>query len=324
LSATNGNETAETRVSLGESLKKRRLQRGLTFDMIGQDTRISQRFLKALEEEQWAEFPAKVYLEGFLRQYAAYLGFDGGEFVLKFREAHGEKEKPSLTPSHAAPKAVSTTTTAEGPSTRYGLAFFVLFAAGALGLYFLTRRTEEPSTEIVTAPVVASTSTVAAVPRERASGPPAVERPAASAPGERAAAPSGERPAAATASTGSHRFQVTAQGTVWMRAWVDGQVRFEGIVRPGTVKSWSGKESFRLEGANFGLLDVAVDGTTLRPTPEKPGEILWSAAQTQAAGAAAEVAPPRRRRAPSFVSPLPGADNTGPGPASRSETPSQP
>jgi hypothetical protein len=58
---------------IGEALRSTRERRGLSIDQVAQDTRISPRFLEALEAEQFHELPAPVYVRGFLRSYANYL-----------------------------------------------------------------------------------------------------------------------------------------------------------------------------------------------------------------------------------------------------------
>ncbi len=61
---------------IGEALRSTRERRGLSIDQVAQDTRISPRFLEALEAEQFDELPAPVYVRGFLRSYASYLRLD--------------------------------------------------------------------------------------------------------------------------------------------------------------------------------------------------------------------------------------------------------
>ncbi|MCO5200937.1 MAG: helix-turn-helix domain-containing protein, partial [Chloroflexi bacterium] len=61
---------------IGETLRLTREHRGLSIEQVAQDTRISVRFLEALEAEQFDELPAPVYVRGFLRSYANYLKID--------------------------------------------------------------------------------------------------------------------------------------------------------------------------------------------------------------------------------------------------------
>ncbi len=61
---------------IGETLRSTREHRGLTMEQVARDTRISLRFLEALEAENFEELPAPVYVRGFLRSYANYLKID--------------------------------------------------------------------------------------------------------------------------------------------------------------------------------------------------------------------------------------------------------
>jgi transcriptional regulator with XRE-family HTH domain len=61
---------------LGSWLIRAREARGLTLEDAERDTRISRRYLQALETEQFEVIPAPVYARGFLRSYSQYLGLD--------------------------------------------------------------------------------------------------------------------------------------------------------------------------------------------------------------------------------------------------------
>lgn len=66
-------------IELGTSLAEARLARGLTLEDAERSTRIARKFLVALEEHNYAVFPAPVYARGFLRTYCRYLGLDPEE-----------------------------------------------------------------------------------------------------------------------------------------------------------------------------------------------------------------------------------------------------
>jgi cytoskeleton protein RodZ len=65
-----------TLAGIGITLQAARVGRGLTIEQAAADTRISARFLEALEGERFHELPAPVYVRGFLRSYANYLRID--------------------------------------------------------------------------------------------------------------------------------------------------------------------------------------------------------------------------------------------------------
>lgn len=66
---------------LGTRLVRAREARGLTLEDAERDTRISRRYLQALESEQFEAIPAPVYARGFLRSYSQYLGLDAQEML---------------------------------------------------------------------------------------------------------------------------------------------------------------------------------------------------------------------------------------------------
>ena len=75
--------------SLGDSLRQQREKRGITLDQAAADTRIREKFLKALEDGDLQSLPGAVYTKGFLRNYAEYLGLDDEESVVQFHLERG-------------------------------------------------------------------------------------------------------------------------------------------------------------------------------------------------------------------------------------------
>ncbi|AJW73157.1 helix-turn-helix domain-containing protein [Borrelia hermsii] len=63
-------------IRFGDFLKKTRIDKGLTLEMISDDIRISVKYLKALEDSNIESFPNEVLAVGFLRTYSEYLGVD--------------------------------------------------------------------------------------------------------------------------------------------------------------------------------------------------------------------------------------------------------
>ena len=66
----------EIKTEIGAALKAARLKKGQSLEAVSQQTRISKRFLSALEENRFEEFPALAYLRGFLKSYCDYLDLD--------------------------------------------------------------------------------------------------------------------------------------------------------------------------------------------------------------------------------------------------------
>lgn len=68
-------------VYTGALLREIREKKGITIDAIARRTRISKQYLHAIEAEKKEDFPATVYLKGYLGQYAAEIGLDPQKVV---------------------------------------------------------------------------------------------------------------------------------------------------------------------------------------------------------------------------------------------------
>lgn len=71
--------------SLGAQLRERREAMGVTLAEVEVATRIRQKYLSALESEEWHMLPGEVVGRGFLRNYADYLGLDPQEIMERRR-----------------------------------------------------------------------------------------------------------------------------------------------------------------------------------------------------------------------------------------------
>jgi hypothetical protein len=69
---------------LGITLSRARRARAITLEDVERDTRVSKRYLAALEDEDFSIFPAPVYARGFLRTYSRYLGLNPEELLRIF------------------------------------------------------------------------------------------------------------------------------------------------------------------------------------------------------------------------------------------------
>ncbi|HKY33401.1 MAG TPA: helix-turn-helix domain-containing protein [Candidatus Polarisedimenticolia bacterium] len=95
--------------SFGEELKRERELRDISLKEISEATKISLRFLEALEQDNYDILPGGVFNRGFIRAYARFIGIDGEEMVNAYlhevsqREArHGSTPRPELRAGPAA------------------------------------------------------------------------------------------------------------------------------------------------------------------------------------------------------------------------------
>jgi transcriptional regulator with XRE-family HTH domain len=73
--------------SFGEELRREREIRGISLKEISDATKISKRFLEAIEKNDHRTLPAPVFTRGFVREYARYLGLASEEIVNRYNFA---------------------------------------------------------------------------------------------------------------------------------------------------------------------------------------------------------------------------------------------
>jgi len=79
--------------SPGEKLKTARNEKGLSIDQVSHDTNITNRYIQALEDENYGVFPGEPYVIGFLKNYSAYLELDVQK-ILSLYKAFRIQEQP--------------------------------------------------------------------------------------------------------------------------------------------------------------------------------------------------------------------------------------
>lgn len=67
-------------------LPRFRKRAGVSLDEIVQRTKISSRFLRAIEDEQFDQLPGGIFSTSYLRQYAAAIGYDEEALVAYYAQ----------------------------------------------------------------------------------------------------------------------------------------------------------------------------------------------------------------------------------------------
>lgn len=78
--------SAEEIKGLGDTLKQKRKERNLSLKEVANATSIRLNYLQAIEEGNFNQLISTVYAQGFIRQYATYLGEDGDAIIRQYSE----------------------------------------------------------------------------------------------------------------------------------------------------------------------------------------------------------------------------------------------
>jgi cytoskeleton protein RodZ len=253
--------------ALGERFRSAREARGLSLSDVSEQIRIRSVYLAAIEDQNWGAIGAPVYVRGFLRTYARFLGLDSEEIVAEFNR--GSQDAPEAPAAAGAPASPSVPVSQKGHAGGGGSAMIWTAALVAVALIAFVVYNELSLRRQNGAPVLAAaTASPSALPSNSpgAGGPAAVTSasPAAIAsPG-----PSGSPSASASPVAGSgpvdgkQTLALVLSAPSWLRVTVDGNVSMEGTFPAGTSKTFHGKSARVLIG-NAGGVEVYVDGKDL-------------------------------------------------------------
>jgi cytoskeleton protein RodZ len=82
--------------SLGEFLRRERELRHISLDDVAERTKISRRYLAAIEEGQYDRLPGEAFIRGFIRAYAQSVGLDPEDALLLYTQERVVQEAPSI------------------------------------------------------------------------------------------------------------------------------------------------------------------------------------------------------------------------------------
>ncbi|HZA26943.1 MAG TPA: RodZ domain-containing protein [Actinomycetota bacterium] len=139
----------ETEAGIGRALRKARLRRGKSVEEASRETRVKPEYLRALEAESFDVLLGDVYVRGFLRSYARYLGLSPDKVVSAYERVYGRPRSVAVSVS----PAVGMESSVDPPDTRRrtawmlaaGAALIVLISAAAIGLISRSASTPEPA-----------------------------------------------------------------------------------------------------------------------------------------------------------------------------------
>ncbi|MEX0657776.1 MAG: RodZ domain-containing protein [Egibacteraceae bacterium] len=234
-------------IGIGEELRAARRQYGRSLADAAAETRVRETYLAALEEEEFASLGGSVYVKGFLRSYAKFLGLDPEPLLVAYRaEYERDEEIPSSASRPLAPM---------GPRERRGGPAVIVVAAGALLLVLAAIGL-----------VVGGDDGGEEQTRER--GPAPVEEDeddpgtAASPPGTATPTPT---PTELPQIDGIEVAVAVTGAISWMRVEVDGETIVEGEQQGGFSRTFTGEQVVEVRIGDASAVSLEANGADQGP-----------------------------------------------------------
>src|SRR5215831_1199731 len=235
--------------NFGATFKKARESRGISLDQIAHETRISTRFLAAIENEDFQVLPGGVFNRGFVRSFAEAVGLDPDQAVADYERLS----------SVTQPNDVLASATADPPKGErnlYPVAVAVLAIAVAI-FYFFTRES---------VPTIQSGNPKIAAPAGSAPAPaqPATPAPATQAPNP--AVSSEPEPSSPSVKTQVITLDIQALEKTWIKVAADGNSANPGeVLEPGMTRKFTAENSLHLSVGNAAGLTLKINAMPVKP-----------------------------------------------------------
>ena len=244
--------------TFGDWLRRQREVREISLRDIAERTKISFRYLEAMEADRFDLLPAPVFAKGFLREYARYVGLSPDDVVNHYLSEHHPEElaadpkddtkvRPRTKPLESGPPPMRRNWSG---GLLLGVAGLVLLVLVGLAAWFADRRHEDRrdnrQAPPMTAPAPAPAAAQPAVPARPSPPPP------------------------------SAPIQVSLDFSkdCWVEAVIDGgKHRFSELRVQGESLPLEAEKSIVLTLGNAGAVDIQVNGYPL-PLNKKDGDVV--------------------------------------------------
>ncbi|MER2598821.1 MAG: helix-turn-helix domain-containing protein [Caldilineales bacterium] len=283
---------------LGQMLREARETRQISLAEAEAQTRIRQKFMAALEAEEWDLLPNDVATRGFLRKYAEYLGLNPEQVLQRF---HNRTKTQPLLPEGAAvsdrevdyrPLQMDLSTPPRRDIPWKGISALLLVAVLAgLGLYLyfyqpdlvsrlinLPRQLPGAADVIALEPTASPTATMqinrVTATHTATSAATATPTPLRATPTViPAQAITATAAITTTATTITQPFRpanqielaVNITSRSWIRVITDDRLASEAILEAGTTQSWQAQQTIIVRTGNAAGVQITINGQTLPP-----------------------------------------------------------
>lgn len=124
-------------LSVGEILQKERIIQGLTLLDVEKKIKVREKYLRAVEENNWDFFSSKIYITGIIKNYSRILGLDDKRILAFFRRDYEKKDdvrfKEKISQKYLAPETRQVLRT----GFIVLILFFIIYFSYQLLLYFV-------------------------------------------------------------------------------------------------------------------------------------------------------------------------------------------
>jgi cytoskeleton protein RodZ len=260
-------------ISIGERLRRQRLQNRISLERVSLETKIGVRLLEAIEAGQFEKLPGGVFRRSFVLQYARALQLDPDEIAEELNQLSQFDEVPPL--------PTAETVQGQSPNSGSGFSFrgdlselrgstigSLITAVGVIMVCALIYNWWQAprAAKVEMASMQPSTHAAAAEPLPAPISSAATTSPAPTTPApEATSAPTTDAPETAPANGAHVRVGLSADETTWLSISSDGKNVFANSLEAHQTKIVEASEKVRVLVGNAGGVEISLNGKPIGP-----------------------------------------------------------
>ena len=254
--------TEEKKETVGQYLRKEREKRNVSLDAVAKVTRITKENLEALEKDDFQVISAPVFVRGFLRNYANFLGLDPKEVIARYDSQTDllpvpqDKEPPPPPPRE------------EKPIFKI-LLFLSFLLVGVVFSFYYYQKTSGPTSSlsppagVTPAPDAGiQPSTSKATPTKGKTATRAIQPEKGKKPPDKMQAAKTPLPDIDPTKEKRHVLRAVAMEKTWLRIIADDQQVSDVLLQPRETSTWTARQKFAITLGNAGGVELFFNGTS--------------------------------------------------------------
>lgn len=250
--------------SLGAFLRATRERQGSALDDAVRVTRIGKNYLVAIEGDQFDKIPSPVYVRGFLRIYAGYLGLSADAVVACYDRLQHPAPRPSSQVARDTEPAQAVRARRSGGG-RWLVPAVLLALVLAAAYFYQDQAPKRPASPAKTPPPQVKASPVVPVQPPRSSSS------TQAVPTVSPAAPAGPVQPQPQPASGGVVLKLKANQDCRLNITIDGVISQQYDLKAGDLIEWKGEHGFTIDLENAGGVEAEFNGKPLKPFGE-PGK----------------------------------------------------
>ena len=232
--------------SIGQILKAARTAKSLSYEDVEKGTSIRQKYIEAIENDEYDKTPGEVFVKGIIRTYGNFLGLNGAELVDLYkankagtevediksqgiREVNNVKLNISLKQQRSLGSGTEfslSSISIPWKQIAAGVVILAVLGAGYLAIPKITQMLSAPAANVTQ--------------EKEAQAPAAAPKPAVK--------------------TDKITVEMTAEGSCWLEATADGKEVFVGMLQANDKKKFEAKDKLIVKYGNIGVMKLVVNG----------------------------------------------------------------